>query len=166
MLYYSPSSEQKKTASLLGQKLRNVALILQAGHEHLKSFSSIIHDRKSQQMVYTLFTEIHQYYLELINQIQSLEGKPFDVDAENHRKDIFNLNELGKNPAIKDLIVECGKIEAPILKSYRELLNSHFVTGDMRTFLQHQYNGFLYSFVKLKMLDSLNLTMRKTGVRF
>lgn len=166
MLYYTPSSEQKKISGILGQKLRNVALILKDGHEYLKSFSSHIHDRKNQQIVYTLFTEIHQFYLELTNQIQSLEGKPFEEDNQNIRKDIFKLNESEKNPTAKELVTECGKIEGPILKSYRELLNSHLIKGDLRNFLQHQYNGFLYSFVKLKMLDSLNLTIRKTGIRF
>lgn len=166
MLYYSPSSEQKRTAGMLGQKLRNVAMILLAGHDHLQEFSEKIKDRKNQQIVYTLFTEIRQYYLELISRIQSIEGKPFDDEIENHKKEYFRLKDNIKNPSVKELIAECGKIEGPILKSYRELLNSHHIKGDMRTFLQHQYNGFLYSFVKLKMLDSLNLTIKKVGTRF
>ena len=166
MIYYFQSLNQQKFSLHIAKKLRELAHVLNHAHNHFKELSHKINDRKNQQIVYGLATEVYQYYNELISQIQMLECQPFEHEQEFNVEENSETKIKGKNLTIKDILAECSRVEFQIRKSYRELLNNSFIRGDLRNFLQNQFNGFLYSFVKLKMLDSLNVTIKKAGVRF
>jgi hypothetical protein len=135
-------------------------------------------EKKLQNLIFGLAVETFQYYKELQSYLQTLEGEPAIMQhAENCSLKWQQANAIMENDELQNetitlykdnILRNCLQIEKQLMKEFRKLLNDAYIPADLRKLIQHQSNGLLYSFVKLKMLKSSTPSYRtwKMGLLF
>ncbi len=110
-------------------------------------------------LVFGMATESFQFYKELSLHTQVL-NRHADFN-ENMFTDYHCANEDSEKEMSEEnldkVLEDCVHIEKSLISEFRKLLNDHLITGDLRKLLQEQLNGFLYAFVKIKMLSNLHI---------
>ena len=157
------TGNSNKQASLIIGKIRNLITTLQNANKSFKRIAARCTDRKAQIMVFGMATESFQFYKELSLYAQVLKGQP------EFNENIFTDYCCSENAPDQEylenfdqVLEDCVHIEKSLISEYRKLLNDHLITGDLRKLLQEQLNGFLYAFVKIKMLSNLHVKQSTT----
>jgi hypothetical protein len=94
-----------------------------------------------------------QYAHELHAQIQSLGGKFNNMELEGQEK--HSLEDAGdKIDNIQKATMNiCSKIEYPIIKLYRRILQQPVVNSSLKKIIQYQMNGIMCTTLQLKLLS-------------
>ncbi|HRI21260.1 MAG TPA: hypothetical protein PLA68_09900 [Panacibacter sp.] len=100
--------------------------------------------------------ETNQYEQELKSQLKMLEIK------ETPAASFFNCDELLENihsimnaSGIKEILDTCNATESFFEKAYRNVLNEYFPYESLRNMLVYQLNGIKCTFMKMKLLNSV-----------
>jgi hypothetical protein len=163
---------------LIAEKLHHLLDALHLAAHKLNEVSEKVKEKKLQDLIFGLAVEAFQYYKELQSYVQTLEGEPAIMQhTENcslkwHQENMIGEDEELQNEMVtsnkEDILRNCLHIEKQLMKEFRLLLNDAYIPSDLRKLIQHQSNGLLYSFVKLKMLKSSTPSYRawKMGLLF
>ena len=151
---------------LIAQKLHSLVDTLQNANRGFKRIADNCVNRKTQIVVFGLATESYQFYKEISSYLQVLEEKP--VMSENVQNSFTSepSNEAEGHDDSSKVLDECTHIEKNLITEFRKLMNDNLITGDLRKLLQEHLNGFLYAFVKLKMLRNYNSSTIDYGILF
>ena len=157
MLTLVQSRREIKVNRHLAERLKTVVHLLHKSYKLYNQIAKRASNKRTELLVYSLATESNQYHSELKSKVQILEKKYYDTEPETTRVkwNVVILNEK-KFDNTEEILNDCAVIETAIIKAYRDLLNDPSIMLDLRKLLQQQLNGFLYSFVKLKMLESIS----------
>jgi hypothetical protein len=94
-----------------------------------------------------------QYAHELNSQIQSLGG---EVEKTNpmHNNQADNAESKGMKINVgKETMNICSKVEYPIIKLYRKILQQPLLNASLKKIIQYQMNGIMCNTLQLKLLS-------------
>lgn len=158
MPYFIPSRQQEDNYKHIAYELTNLLAELENSYQVFHRVAQKSTNKKLQIMVLGLATETHQYYKEIVSQIQMLQST-FSIKVNNMDLQVLphnNSERLTQTDNSDQILNECTEIENSIIKHFRELLNNYKIVGEHRKLLQQQLNGFKYAFVKIKMLKTFS----------
>lgn len=151
----------------VAEKLRGLHVKLQNANNGFKRIAERCGNRKTQIVVFGLATESFQFYKEISSQIQVLEGVPSITEClQNEYNAHWDADQTDVLDRRNEVLDECSQIEKNLITEFRRLLNDSLISGDLRKLLQEQLNGFLYAFVKLKMLRDYSNATIEYGILF
>jgi|ERR1700722_134680 len=93
-----------------------------------------------------------QYARELNSQIQSLGGEIINTDFLSDSK-AYNSDDKAKVNVGKETMNICSKVEYPIIKLYRKILQQPLLNSSLKKIIQYQMNGIMCTTLQLKLLS-------------
>ena len=150
----------RQTSAIAG-KIKSLTSTLQNANRAFRHIAGRCADRRAQLLVFGMATELFQFYRELSLHAQVLKGEINfnETIFTDYRYDDDGIENM--QPENMDKVLEdCGSIENGLIGEFKRLLNDALIVGDLRKMLQEQMNGFMYSFAKIKMLNSLHISSR------
>ncbi|HRH48190.1 MAG TPA: hypothetical protein PLP23_05550 [Panacibacter sp.] len=138
------------------EKIHLLISFLHQTREEFELVSKEIDDDHLRLTLRSFALETNQYEQELKSQLQMLRINEIPVIS------IFNCEELLKNirsimnaASLKETLVICTATERFFEKAYRNVLNEYFPYQWLRDILIYQLNSIKCSFMKIKLLNSI-----------
>jgi small-conductance mechanosensitive channel len=93
-----------------------------------------------------------QYARELNAQIQSLGGEIINTDFLSDSK-AYNSEDKTKINVGRETMNICSKVEYPIIRLYRRILQQPLLNSSLKKIIQYQMNGIMCTTLQLKLLS-------------
>ena len=145
-----------ETSKTFIEKMCGLLYFLRQTRNEFELVSEEMDDDHVRMTIRGLAQETNQYEQELKSQMQTLEIKGLSLPG------IFNYEELLKSihtiiyaSSIKEILDTCTRTESFFEKAYRSVLNEYFPYQCLRDVLIYQLNGLKCTFMKMKLLNSV-----------
>ncbi len=145
MTFPTPNLAQHHTVTRLNQLFK----ALQDVKKKYETFAEGIKNKQLYQMVISLATENNQYATELSSLIRSLGGETELSSQEDSKK--HNRKMPGSEKKVLDA---CEKNEILLAKMYNDVLKEPYVYDSLKKMINSQLEGIMFSFHRLKLLNT------------
>lgn len=136
--------------------LCELSSLLQATLEEFVTVSEEIKDNKLKMALRGFAVETRQYEHELNAKLHSLRIKEIDYPGSVRFEQLLQNSHSAVESSTDEEISEvCQASEASFDKAYGKVLNEYLLNSDLRTMLVYQWKGIKYSFMKMKLLNSI-----------
>ncbi|MEP7319263.1 MAG: hypothetical protein ABI921_10985 [Panacibacter sp.] len=138
------------------EKIYNLLSFLRQTREEFELVTEEMDDDTLRLTLRGFAVETNQYEQELKSQLQTLEIKNVSAPViENCEELIKNIHSIITAASLKDVLNTCTAAESFFEKAYRNVLNEYFPYQCLRDMLVYQLNGIKYTFMKMKLLNSI-----------
>ena len=155
------TKKMNRQTSIVAGKLKNLTFNLQNANRAFRHIAGRCANQRAQLLVFGMATDLFQCYRELSLHAQVLKG---ETDFNENIFTGYQYDDDGtenmQSENMDKVLEDCSNIEHGLISEFKRLLNDALIAGDLRKMLQEQLNGFMYSFAKIKMLNSLHISSR------
>jgi hypothetical protein len=139
--------------SLVITKLSELCFALLEGKKKCEHVARRIGNEQLRKTIINLEQLNVQYARELHSQIQSLGGDFSKLDLDdNGRESSEEVNHKVTNFE-KETLNICSKVEYPIIRLYRKILQEPVINNSLKKIIQYQMNGIMCTTLQLKLLS-------------
>jgi hypothetical protein len=133
-----------------------LSLLFRATLEKFVTVSEEIKDNKMKMALRGFAIETRQYEHELNSQLQSLRIKEINYRGSVRFEELLqNTNPVAKYLTEEEISDVCRASEVSFDKAYGRILNEYLLNSDLRSMLAYQWKSIKHSFMKMKLLNSI-----------